>query len=142
MEVRFDKELLLNPLLISRNEQEKILIEGSINAVRVSVKIKQSDAMDIMLADRFSRFLMQRAEDFEILRRKAVPVKSPLSPLPLSLSLISFHCVSFFSLPLLPYPSTLLPPFLFFVALLFGYFFASYSSQVSLFFPCPANNCT
>jgi len=29
--------------------------------------------MDTMLADRFSRFLMQRAEDFEILRRKTQP---------------------------------------------------------------------
>ncbi len=74
VEVRFDKELLLNPILISRNEDEKILIEGSINAVRISLKIKQADQMDMMLADRFSRFLMQRAEDFEILRRKAVPV--------------------------------------------------------------------
>lgn len=48
------------------------MIEGSINAVRISIKIKQSDQMDTMLADRFSRFLMQRAEDFEILRRKAI----------------------------------------------------------------------
>ncbi|ETO21729.1 actin related protein 2/3 complex, subunit 4, 20kDa [Reticulomyxa filosa] len=71
VEVRLDKELLLNPVVISRNEQERILIEGSVNSVRVSIKIKQSDEMDEMLADRFSRFLMQRAEDFEILRRKA-----------------------------------------------------------------------
>eukprot|EP00483_Globobulimina_turgida_P009896 UN09915 len=71
VEVRFDKELLLNPIVLARNEDEKILIEGSINSVRISIKIKQSDRMDSMLADRFSRFLMQRAEDFEILRRKA-----------------------------------------------------------------------
>merc|ERR1712130_200047 len=71
VEVRFDKELLLNPIVLSRNVDEKILIEGSINSVRISIKIKQSDAMDSMLADRFSRFLMQRA-DFEILRRKAL----------------------------------------------------------------------
>jgi len=72
VEVRFDKELLLNPIVISRNEDERILIEGSINSVRISIKIKQSDQMDTMLSDRFSRFLMQRAEDFEILRRKAI----------------------------------------------------------------------
>ena len=74
MEVQFDKELLLNPVVISRNEDERVLIEASVNAVRVSLKIKQSDDMERMLADRFSRFLMQRAEDFEILRRKAVKV--------------------------------------------------------------------
>lgn len=74
VEVRFDKELLLNPIVISRSPQERILIEGSVNAVRISIKIKQNDLMDCMLADRFARFLMQRAEDFEILRRKALPV--------------------------------------------------------------------
>ena len=80
VEVRFDKELLLNPIVISRNEDEAILVEGSVNSVRISIKIKQSDEMDIMLADRFSRFLMQRAEDFEILRRKAVKVKLKNKP--------------------------------------------------------------
>ena len=74
VEVRFDKELLLNPIVLSRNEDERILIEGSINSVRISIKIKQMDRMDSMLADKFSRFLMQRAEDFEILRRKALNV--------------------------------------------------------------------
>merc|ERR550534_3122762 len=48
------------------------MIEGSINSVRVSICIKQSDEMEEMLVDKFSRFLAQRAEDFVILRRKAV----------------------------------------------------------------------
>ena len=85
VEVRFDKELLLNPIIISRNKDERILIEGSINAVRISIKIKQSDQMDTMLADRFSRFLMQRAEDFEILRRKS------LKGYDISLLITNFH---------------------------------------------------
>jgi len=72
VEVRFDKELLLNPVVISKSENERVLIEGSINSVRMSICINKKDQMDTMLADRFSRFLMQRAEDFEILRRKAV----------------------------------------------------------------------
>jgi len=73
VEVRLDKELLLNPVIIARNESEKVLIEGSINSVRISICINKKDPMDTMLADRFSRFLMQRAEDFEILRRKTQP---------------------------------------------------------------------
>lgn len=73
VEARMSKELLLAPLVIARNEQEKTLIEGSINSVRVSICIKQSDEIEKVLVDRFSRFLAQRAEDFVILRRAAVP---------------------------------------------------------------------
>ncbi len=70
-----DKELLLTPVVISRNEKEKCLIETSINSVRVSIAIKKSDRMEEVLVDRFTRFLGQRAEDFLILRRQ--PVKVP-----------------------------------------------------------------
>lgn len=73
VEARMDKELLLNPVVISRNSQEKVKIEGSINSVRVSIGIKKADELEFQIANRFSRFLMQRAEEFLILRR--VPPK-------------------------------------------------------------------
>jgi len=73
VEARMSKELLLAPVVVARNEQEKTLIEGSINSVRISISIKQSDEIEKVLVDRFSRFLAQRAEDFVILRRAAVP---------------------------------------------------------------------
>lgn len=38
---RSSKELLLTPVVVSRNEKEKVLIEGSINSIRVSIAIKQ-----------------------------------------------------------------------------------------------------
>ena len=38
-----------------------------------SLRIKQLDAMDTLLTQKFTRFLMQRADRFIILRRKAVP---------------------------------------------------------------------
>ena len=69
---RMNPELLLNPVVISRNERERTLIEGSVNSVRISIAIKQADMLEEVLADRFSRFLMQRADDFKILRRVAV----------------------------------------------------------------------
>jgi actin related protein 2/3 complex subunit 4 len=72
VEARMNKELLLQPVVIARNESEKCLIEPSINSVRISILIKQSDEMERVLVDRFSRFLAQRAEDFVILRRAAV----------------------------------------------------------------------
>jgi hypothetical protein len=38
---RSSKQLLLNPVVISRNQNERILIEGSVNSVRISVAVKQ-----------------------------------------------------------------------------------------------------
>lgn len=79
------KELLLAPVVIARNEQEKCLIEGSVNSVRISILIKQSDELEKVLVDRFSRFLCQRAEDFIILRRAPTPGYS------LSFLITNFH---------------------------------------------------
>ncbi|KAJ1830764.1 Arp complex subunit [Coemansia sp. RSA 2706] len=67
------QEVLLNPLVVSRNENEQVLIESSINSVRVSIRIKQADDIERILAHQFTRFLMMRAESFIILRR--VPIK-------------------------------------------------------------------
>ncbi|TNN18518.1 Actin-related protein 2/3 complex subunit 4 isoform 1 [Schistosoma japonicum] len=84
VEVRTSKELLLNPVVISRNEKERVLIEGSINSVRVSIAIKQSDEMERLLCRKFTRFMMTRAEDFVILRRK--PVATKIFPKPFLLA--------------------------------------------------------
>lgn len=72
---RRSKEALLNPLVISRNENEKVLIEPSVNSVRVSIKVKQADDLERILCHKFARFLMMRAENFVILRRKPVEVR-------------------------------------------------------------------
>ena len=68
------KEVLLNPLTISRNENERVLIEPSVNSVRISIKIKQADEIERILCHKFTRFMMQRAESFIVLRRKPVKV--------------------------------------------------------------------
>lgn len=73
--------MLLNPLTISRNENERVLIEPSVNSVRVSIKIKQADEIERILCHKFSRFMTQRAEGFIVLRRKPVPVRDvPMHP--------------------------------------------------------------
>ena len=74
VEVKTSKELLLNPVIISRNEREKVLIEASVNSVRVSIAIKQADEIEKILCHKFMRFMMMRAENFMILRRKPLPV--------------------------------------------------------------------
>ncbi|KAJ3401939.1 Arp complex subunit, partial [Chytridiales sp. JEL 0842] len=72
VEARLTKEALLTPVVISRNENEKVLIEPSINSLRISIKIKQADEIETLLAHKFTRFLMMRAENFVILRRKPI----------------------------------------------------------------------
>lgn len=76
MEARSSKEVLLQPLIISRNENERVLIEPSVNSIRLSIRIKQADEIERLLSHKFTRFLMQRAESFVILRRKPVEVSS------------------------------------------------------------------
>lgn len=74
IEARTSPELILNPLTVSRNQEERVLIEPSVNSVRVSLKIKQADEIEHILVHKFTRFLTQRAEAFFVLRRKAVEV--------------------------------------------------------------------
>jgi actin related protein 2/3 complex subunit 4 len=72
VELGLNKELLLNPVVVARSENERCLIEPSINSVRVSIKIKQADELEIILCHKFTRFLMQRAEQFIVMRRRPV----------------------------------------------------------------------
>ena len=76
IEAKSSPEVILNPLTVSRNQEERVLVEPSINSVRVSIRIKQADEIEHILVHKFTRFLTQRAEAFFILRRKAVPVCS------------------------------------------------------------------
>lgn len=66
--------MLLTPVIISRNEKEKVLIEGSINSLRISIAVKQADEIEKILCHKFMRFMMMRAESFIVLRRKPVEV--------------------------------------------------------------------
>lgn len=52
---------------------ERCLIEGSINSVRVSIRLSHADALESQLATMYTRFLMQRADTLPILRR--VPIE-------------------------------------------------------------------
>lgn len=72
VEVKTSKELLLTPVAIARNEKERVLVESSINSIRVSIGVKQADEIEQILCQKFMRFMMMRAENFFILRRKPV----------------------------------------------------------------------
>jgi actin related protein 2/3 complex subunit 4 len=45
----------MNPVVVSRNESECVLIEGSINSVRISVRVKKADDLEEFLAKKFMR---------------------------------------------------------------------------------------
>lgn len=81
-------EVLLNPLIISRNEKEQVLIEPSVNSVRMSIRIKQQDDIERILCHKFTRFMMMRAENFVILRRK------PVHGYDISFLITNFHAES------------------------------------------------
>ncbi|XP_039254249.1 actin-related protein 2/3 complex subunit 4 [Styela clava] len=85
VEVRSSKELLMTPLVIARNEKEKVMIEASINSIRVSIAIKQADELEQILCSKFTRFMMMRAESFDVLRRK------PVAGYDISFLITNFH---------------------------------------------------
>jgi len=61
------------PVVISRSAEERVLIEPSVNAVRLSISVKKSDDIEKILVAKFMMFMKRRAEDFFVLRKKAVP---------------------------------------------------------------------
>jgi actin related protein 2/3 complex, subunit 4 len=85
VEARTSPEVLLTPLTVARNENERVLIEPSINSIRISIKIKQADEIEHILVHKFTRFLTQRAESFFILRRK------PIKGYDISFLITNFH---------------------------------------------------
>ncbi|KAI8538080.1 hypothetical protein RHMOL_Rhmol09G0073900 [Rhododendron molle] len=86
VELKTSPELLLNPVLICRNEAEKCLIETSINSLRISLKVKQADELENILTKKFLRFLSMRAEAFQVLRRK------PVQGYDISFLITNYHC--------------------------------------------------
>ena len=70
VEFQDNARLLLSPILIAKGENETVLIEASINSVRVSVQIKKGLEVEILLTKMLERFMSLRADKFEILRKK------------------------------------------------------------------------
>ena len=63
----------------NNNNNEVILVESSTNSFRLSVKLKHSDELDAILTKQLSRFMHQRAEQFSIVRKKAISDEFDLS---------------------------------------------------------------
>jgi actin related protein 2/3 complex subunit 4 len=78
--IRTSPEVLLTPLTIVRSETERVLIEPSVNSLRLSIKIKQADDIERILCKQFTRFMTGRAESFVVLRRKPIEVRLSFLP--------------------------------------------------------------
>jgi len=73
VEVRESLELISKPVIISRNESEKIEIETSINSVRINVAVKKYQEIDKLIVGIYSNYLMNRANQLNVLRKVAKP---------------------------------------------------------------------
>lgn len=74
---------MLSPIYLCRSDKEKCIIEPSINSTRVyiffieskvSFSIKTLDEVDKLIGEKFAKYMAVRADYFEILRRKPIPV--------------------------------------------------------------------
>jgi actin related protein 2/3 complex subunit 4 len=70
VEVKENAELLLKPIVLCRNEDEKVEIEPTINSVRVNIVIKKHADIEHLLMDIYSNYIMNRADKMEIFRKK------------------------------------------------------------------------
>ncbi|CDW84733.1 actin-related protein 2 3 complex subunit 4 [Stylonychia lemnae] len=70
IEFQDNAKLLMKPLIISKSDQEKCLVEASINSVRVSIAIKKNQDIEVLLTHMLERFLALRADKFYIMRKK------------------------------------------------------------------------
>ena len=73
VEVKESQELISKPVIISRNESEKVEIETSINSVRVNVAVKKYQEIDKLIVGIYSNYLMNRANQLNVLRKVAKP---------------------------------------------------------------------
>ena len=73
VEVKESQELISKPVIISRTESEKVEIETSINSVRINVAVKKYQEIDKLIVGIYSNYLMNRANQLNILRKVAKP---------------------------------------------------------------------
>ena len=70
VEFQDNKDLMMKPFVIARNEREMTYIETSVNSIRISIKVNKMPGIEVVLTHLFERFLSLRADSFDILRKK------------------------------------------------------------------------
>ena len=57
-------------MFVAKTEHEMCKIETSINSVRISIKIRKPQEIEVLIVAMLERFMALRADKFEILRKK------------------------------------------------------------------------
>ena len=70
VEVKESLELVNRPIIICRNEEEKIEIEPSINSVRINIVTKKHADLENLLVLIYSNYIMNRSDKLNIFRKK------------------------------------------------------------------------
>ena len=65
------KELKATPIKINRDADRQILIEPTINSVRISYKIKDNNETEKLLIKNYGIFLQRRANELKVIRKKS-----------------------------------------------------------------------
>ena len=66
VEVKESLELVNKPIIISRNDEEKVEIESSINSINVNVIIKKHVDVEKLIVNIYTKYLMHRANILNI----------------------------------------------------------------------------
>ena len=72
VEVKESLELLMKPVIIAKNDKEKVEIEPSINSVRVNLQVTKVDIEELLMII-YSKFLMNRTDKLNLLRKVPKP---------------------------------------------------------------------
>ena len=70
VEFQDNKDLLLKPFVIARNDKDMWYIETAVNSIRISIKVKKASGTEELLVHLFERFISLRADKFGIIRKK------------------------------------------------------------------------
>ena len=69
MEVNESPELINEPIIITRSDEEKVEIQSSINSVNVNVVLKKHADIEKLIIGIYGKYLMNRANQLELLRK-------------------------------------------------------------------------
>ena len=69
VEVNESPELINEPIVITRSDEEKVEIQSSINSVNVNVVLKKHADIEKLIIGIYGKYLMNRANQLELLRK-------------------------------------------------------------------------
>ena len=69
VEVNESPELINEPIIITRSDEEKVEIQSSINSVNVNVVLKKHADIEKLIIGIYGKYLMNRANQLELLRK-------------------------------------------------------------------------